>query len=150
MFDPLLGAGSPLRSGGEPDFIFRVLRGGYEVVNAEEVVVDHLGVRAFGEESQRLIRGYGVGTGAAFFKHVRLGDTDALGVYAGFVTANVRRVVSSLLRGRGPIGLGYLIAFFYGSLLSFRYRVDRAERMYRRRQSPPGSTRSQPAMNDEP
>ena len=31
-FDPMLGAGAPLRSGGEPDFLFRVLRAGMKVV----------------------------------------------------------------------------------------------------------------------
>ena len=50
---------------------------GGRVVNAREVVVDHLGVRAPGQESQKLMRGYGVGTGAALYKHVRLGDLAA-------------------------------------------------------------------------
>ena len=49
-FDPMLGAGAPLRSGGEPDLLFRVLREGFKVVNASEVRVDHLGVRKHGEE----------------------------------------------------------------------------------------------------
>jgi GT2 family glycosyltransferase len=74
VFDPMLGAGAPLLSGEEPDFLFRALRYGFTVVNASEVTVDHLGVRAPGPESQQLLRGYGKGTGAALFKHVRLGD----------------------------------------------------------------------------
>jgi glycosyltransferase involved in cell wall biosynthesis len=129
-FDPMLGAGAPLRSGGEPDFLFRVLRSGFKVINAQEVVVDHLGVRAAGEQSRRLIRGYGTGTGAALFKHVRLGDTDAMGVYLGFVGANLRRVCASALRGKRPDGLGYLLAFLSGSVTSCRYGVDRKLREY--------------------
>jgi glycosyltransferase involved in cell wall biosynthesis len=129
-FDVMLGAGSPLRSGGEPDFLFRVLRSGAKVINAIEVQVDHLGVRAPGKESSRLIRGYGMGTGAALFKHVRLGDTDAMRVYADFIGANVARTVKNLLRGKGPEGLGYLAAFLYGSVASLRYRVDRRQRMF--------------------
>jgi hypothetical protein len=129
-FDPVLGAGAPLRSGGEPDFLFRVLRGGHKVVNAREVVVEHIGMRAPGKESQRLIRGYGVGTGAALFKHVRLGDGAALRVYLGFIGANLRRIASSLLHGKGPVGLGYLLAFLSGSLASYRFRIDRDLRQY--------------------
>jgi glycosyltransferase involved in cell wall biosynthesis len=129
-FDPMLGAGAPLRSGGEPDFLFRVLRAGFKIVNAKEVSVDHLGVRAPGAESQRLIRGYGVGTGAAFFKHVRLGDTDAMGVYLGFIGANVRRVARGVLHGKRPEGLGYLISFLSGSVNSFKYKIDPNLRQY--------------------
>lgn len=129
-FDPMLGAGAPLRSGGEPDFLFRVLRGGLKVVNAREVSVDHLGVRKHGEESQRLMRGYGRGTGAALFKHVRLGDLDAVGVYAGFVAANVRRVVKNLATGQRPSGLGYLLSFVSGSVDSYRFRVDKQRRSF--------------------
>jgi glycosyltransferase involved in cell wall biosynthesis len=129
-FDPMLGAGAPLRSGGEPDFLFRVLRGGFKVVNASEVVVDHLGVRAPGEASQKLMRGYGVGTGAAFFKHVRLGDRDALQLYLSFVSANVRRVAAGLARGKRPDGLGYLLAFLSGAVRSYRFKVDPELRQY--------------------
>ncbi|HVW30877.1 MAG TPA: glycosyltransferase family A protein [Polyangiaceae bacterium] len=130
MFDPMLGAGAPLRSGGEPDFLFRVLRSGFKIVNASEVVVDHLGVRAPGKDSQKLIRGYGAGTGAAFYKHVRMGDLDALGVYLGFLGANVRRVAANVVRGKRPDGLGYLLSFLSGSVASYKFRVDRHQRLY--------------------
>jgi GT2 family glycosyltransferase len=129
-FDPMLGAGAPLRSGGEPDFIFRVLRAGLKVVNAREVVVDHLGVRAPGEAAQKLILGYAAGTAAAIYKHVRLGDTAAIGVYLGFLWATVRRVTMNIVRGNRPIGLGYLLAFISGSVQSYKFRVDRGLRQY--------------------
>jgi glycosyltransferase involved in cell wall biosynthesis len=129
-FDPMLGAGAPLRSGGEPDLLFRVLRAGLKIVNAREVTVDHLGVRAHGEESRRLMRGYGKGTGAALFKHVRLGDTAAMALYASFIAANVRRVVGNLARGRRPTGLGYLVAFVSGSVDSYRFAVDKQQRAF--------------------
>jgi glycosyltransferase involved in cell wall biosynthesis len=129
-FDPMLGAGAPLRSGGEPDFLFRVLKSGLKVVNASEVVVDHLGVRAPGEESQKLMRGYGVGTGAAIYKHVRLGDLDACGVYLNFLAANIRRISANLLQGKGPVGVGYLLAFLSGTVSSYRFRIDRERRQY--------------------
>jgi glycosyltransferase involved in cell wall biosynthesis len=129
-FDPMLGAGAPLRSGGEPDLLFRVLAAGLKIVNARECSVEHLGIRKYGAEAQRLMRGYGRGTGAALFKHVRLGDRQAMGVYAGFLSANLRRVCGNLVRGRRPTGLGYLVAFVGGSVDSCRYRVDKQERLY--------------------
>jgi glycosyltransferase involved in cell wall biosynthesis len=130
MFDPMLGAGAPLRSGGEPDLLFRVLRAGLKIVNAVECTVAHLGVRKHGPDAQRLMRGYGKGTGAALFKHIRLGDLDAAYVYAGFVAANVQRVCVNLAKHGRPTGLGYLVSFLSGSLDSLKYRVDKERRAF--------------------
>jgi glycosyltransferase involved in cell wall biosynthesis len=129
-FDPMLGAGAPLPSGGEPDFLFRVLRVGLKVVNAEEVLVDHLGVRQHGHESSTLIRGYGVGTGAAFLKHIRLGDVRAALVYVRFLASTTVRVTSNLLFRRKPTGAGFLFALLSGAFASYRYRIDRERRQY--------------------
>ena len=129
-FDPMLGAGAPLRSGGEPDLLFRVLRDGFKVVNASEVRVDHLGVRKRGEESRKVIRGYAIGTGAALFKHIRVGDPAALRVYFHFVAASVQRVCGNLVRAKRPDGLGFLLFFLAGTLASYKYRVDRSSRQY--------------------
>jgi glycosyltransferase involved in cell wall biosynthesis len=129
-FDPILGAGAPLVSGGEPDFLFRVLRSGYKVINASEVVVDHFGARTPGPEAQRLIRGYAFGTGAAFWKHVRLGDRQALAVYLDFVGASVRAVCVNLVRDHRPQGVGFLLSFLSGSLKSYRFGVDPRRRQY--------------------
>jgi hypothetical protein len=130
VFDPMLGAGAPLVAGEEPDFLFRTLRYGFTVVNASEVTVDHLGVRAPGAESQKLLRGYGAGTGAALFKHVRLGDRAGMGVYLRFLGHNALRVGANVLRGQRPTGAGYLGAFVSGSIASYRFRVDRARCQY--------------------
>ena len=129
-FDPVLGAGAPLRSGGEPDFLFRVLRAGMKVVNAEEVRVEHLGIRKPGDESSRLIRGYGVGTGAAFLKHVRLGDTAAAWVYLRFLATSTAWVGRNLVSRGRPIGAGFLLALLQGLFASFKYRIDRERRQY--------------------
>jgi glycosyltransferase involved in cell wall biosynthesis len=129
-FDPILGAGAPLRSGGEPDFLFRTLRDGFKMVHASEVVVDHLGVRSNPADASKLIRGYGFGTGAAFFKHVRLGDAQGVRVYLSFLTGSGRRVASNLLRGKRPLGLGYFVGFVWGTMNSYRYRIERTSQQY--------------------
>ncbi len=135
-FDPFLGPGAPLLCGEEPDLLFRVLKAGYKVVNAREVQVEHLGVRALGPESRELWRTYGVGTAAALFKHVRLGDLDALGLYLQHLGIMGRVVAKNLLTGRRPTGIGYTLAFLSGAISSFRFRVDKAGRIYRSRKTP--------------
>jgi glycosyltransferase involved in cell wall biosynthesis len=129
-FDPMLGAGAPLRSGGEPDFLFRVLRAGFKVVNAREVVVDHFGIRKPGPEFKNLIIGYGRGTAAALFKHVRLGDPAGTLVYLRFLGATLVRVSTNVMSGKRPTGASYLMAFLSGTFASYRFRVDRKRRQY--------------------
>jgi glycosyltransferase involved in cell wall biosynthesis len=128
-FDPMLGAGAPLRSGGEGDFLFRVLRAGLTVVNADEVIVNHYGFRAIGQETRKLIRGYGAGSAAGFFKHVRLGDVDGMRVYFEYLGSAIRLVAGNVIRGRRPTS-AFLVGFLAGTLDSLRFRIDRATRLY--------------------
>jgi O-antigen biosynthesis protein len=130
VFDPMLGAGAPLRSGGEPDFLFRAIRAGYKVINAEEVVVDHYGIRKPGAEFKNLIMGYGAGTAAAMFKHVRLGDPAGTWLYLRFLASSLRHVSGNVIRRKRPTGANYLRAFLSGTVASFKFGVDREHRQY--------------------
>ncbi len=130
QFDPFLGPGAPLLCGEEPDLLFRVLRAGMKVVNANEVEVAHLGIRAFGRESSQLWHTYGVGTAAALFKHVRLGDVDAARLYFGHLANMGRLVTKNLVTGRRPLGLRYTLSFLSGTVASLRFSVDRERQLY--------------------
>jgi glycosyltransferase involved in cell wall biosynthesis len=129
-FDGLLGPGAPLVCGEEPDFLFRVLKAGLKVVNAREVEVEHLGVRAHGAESSRLWHVYAAGTGAAIFKHVRLGDRDAIALYLRHLGGCARLVSTNVLHLHRPIGIGYTLAFLSGAMASLKFRIDRERRLY--------------------
>lgn len=132
LFDPILGPGGALRAAGgeEYDFLFRVIRAGFTVINAREVVTDHYGIRKHGEESRALIVGYGVGTGAAIFKHVRLLDPQGILLYSRFVLSWTRLVLTKILTGTRPTGAGYLRAFLKGAAASFRFRIDPRTRLF--------------------
>lgn len=129
-FDPVLGTGAALLSGGEPDFIYRALRTGMKVINAREVQVEHLGARAPGTETHKLWRSYARGTGAAIFKHVRLGDPNAIWLYIRFLAECVRVIVRNLVRGERPTLIGFTLMFLSGSIASLRFRIDRDLKLY--------------------
>ena len=132
-FDPFLGPGAPLLCGEEPDLLFRVLEGGLKVVNATEVEVTHLGIRAHGEESRQLWDIYGAGTAAALFKHVRLGNTKAMRLWLQHLTTMARVMTGNLLTGTRPIGARYTLSFLSGTRQSLRFDIDRGRRVYRGR-----------------
>jgi glycosyltransferase involved in cell wall biosynthesis len=129
-FDGRLGPGTSLGCGEEHDFLFRVFKAGLKVVNAREVAVDHLGVRAHGAETRNLLQLYAKGTAAALFKHVRLGDVDAMKLYLRHLAGCARLIATNVAHLHRPIGLGYTTAFLSGAVASFRFRVDRKSRLY--------------------
>ena len=129
-FDGRLGPGAPLGCGEEQDLLFRVLKAGFKVVNAREVEVEHLGVRAHGAESADLWRLYAKGTAAALFKHVRMGDLQAMKLYLQHLSGCGRLVFTNVVHLHRPIGLGYTAAFFSGALASFKFDIDRKQGMY--------------------
>jgi len=104
-FDEMLGAGGPLGSGGEPDFLLRALRAGYLVLNAREVDVSHLGIRRFGDETNQLWLRYCAGTSSAIFKHVRLFDPRAAALYVRYVVHIVRGSATNALQSSPTDGL---------------------------------------------
>ncbi|HEX4386687.1 MAG TPA: glycosyltransferase family A protein [Myxococcales bacterium] len=129
-FDPMLGAGAPLSSGGEPDLIFRVLKAGLKVINAREVELEHLGVRPLGKETSSLIYAYGEGTAAALSKHMRLGDGSAMRLYANWLGWFARALSSKFILGRRPIGGSFARGFLSGTRKSFKYKVDPVSKLY--------------------
>jgi glycosyltransferase involved in cell wall biosynthesis len=131
-FDPMLGPGAPLLCGEEPDILFRVLRVGLKVVNADEVQVEHLGVRARGEETRALFDTYAAGTAAALIKHARLGDLRGTLLYARWLGKSGFQVVKSLATGTRPTGARFFMAFLTGTVASWQFGIDREKRVYKR------------------
>lgn len=72
-FDPLLGAGAPLRTAEDADVLYRLLKSGWTLVYAPDVVVSHHPGRG-AREQQRTERGYAFGLGAWAAKEWRQGD----------------------------------------------------------------------------
>jgi hypothetical protein len=132
MFDEALGAGGPLRSGGEPDFLLRVLRRGLRIFDAPEAEVAHLGVRT-GRDGPALVRKYLFGTGAAMAKHVRLGDPWGWLLLGAYLKHFSRQAAKNLLRTGRPRGAEEAVALAVGALSSLRFRVDAKTRLFKKR-----------------
>jgi glycosyltransferase involved in cell wall biosynthesis len=131
-FDPLLGAGAPFRAGEESDLAIRALAAGCKVVNTAEIAVLHLGVRE-GDEASKLMRGYGMGMGATFAKHVRLGTRESKTLLLSWFTHFAGRGLLNAVRGKRPTGLGLVGGMLAGAYLSLSQPIDRARGAYTNR-----------------
>lgn len=67
-FDPLLGAGAPLVSGEDTDFLARLSAAGLQGCYAPGPTVYHHHGRRSDEDVQRLRRGHDIGRGAVYLK----------------------------------------------------------------------------------
>jgi glycosyltransferase involved in cell wall biosynthesis len=131
-FDEALGAGGPLRSGGEPDFFLRVLRHGLRIFDAPDALVTHIGVRT-GSAHGALTRKYLFGDGAVCAKHARLRDPWGLDLLEAYLKLWGRMALYNLFHHGRPKGIGAVSALMAGALSSFRFDVDPATRLYRSR-----------------
>jgi glycosyltransferase involved in cell wall biosynthesis len=126
-FDEALGSGGPLRANLDGDLTYRMLKAGYVVLNVPDAVVIHHGFRTW-QQGRQLMRGVGIGVGATYMKHVRLGDPAAV---LTFLIEWLRCISwGRLLTLRPHVGLRRFFGYGMGVILSFRYPIDPRTRVY--------------------
>ncbi len=134
-FDPVLGAGAPLRSSDDQDIVYRILRHGGRVAYTPHALVYHR-QRLSWPARRRAERDYGIGTGALMAKHLRCGDLRAVRLLALWIwQLGVRRIGAGLLKWRDPrvvyLGWCQLVYPWLGVARSLGQPVDRVRRVYR-------------------
>ncbi|WP_119169277.1 glycosyltransferase family 2 protein [Algihabitans albus] len=80
LFDPRFGAGSRFKSSEDTDMVYRVYRAGFGVIYNPQFVVSHNHGRRSLPEIRRLHRGYRIGRGAFYAKHLLHGRLDVLSI----------------------------------------------------------------------
>lgn len=133
-FDPLMGAGGPLRSAEDADISYRLLASNKRVVYSPKALAYHKQWKDWIAQKQ-MERAYGVGAGAFFAKCLRCGDRYGLKLLLTWVwQLGVRRLGAGLLkwRSRKVTYLGYseLVYPWVGVWMSRRYQVDRRHMTY--------------------
>jgi glycosyltransferase involved in cell wall biosynthesis len=133
-FDPLLGAGAPLRSAEEMDAAYRVLLAGYSVALRSRPTVTHFGFRVHaGGATRDLVRSTHLGMGAYFGKHIRSGDGRAAAAYLNYLRWLGRQIIASSRVHRRPAGMSRVAYSLRGFVAQFAYPVDRRTRLFETR-----------------
>jgi GT2 family glycosyltransferase len=121
-FDEMLGSGSYFPSAEDFDLTYRVLSHGYSLMHVPEAEVLHHGLRDWQSGSGLVYRTY-VAIGAAYLKHIRLGDAVGAALLVQEVVLALGNIARHLLLGRGPFGFGRLRGLFSGAWRSFELDV---------------------------
>ncbi|MEO6044649.1 MAG: glycosyltransferase [Tepidiformaceae bacterium] len=129
LFDEVLGGGGPLRSSQDYDFQFRLFRASGVSVLSPNVRVTHLGHRTPGEWSKTSLA-YGVGDGAFYMKHLRCGDLLAGRMLLTRVAREAAKAALFPIVRHHRHSTTYLSGLIRGSCNSFRFSIDRRQRLY--------------------
>ncbi|MBI4752003.1 MAG: glycosyltransferase family 2 protein [Acidobacteria bacterium] len=122
-FDPMLGAGAPLKSAGETDFAVRALLAKIPIYETPAPAVTHFGFRTW-DQGRSLVQGYMFGIAAALAKNLKGGHWSVLAVLfqLGWRWAFQKPVVDL---GRCPPRWMRLAAFCRGAWTALLTPVER-------------------------
>jgi glycosyltransferase involved in cell wall biosynthesis len=126
-FDALLGAGAPLKSAEEVDYVLRVVRRGIGVYHCAAARVVHYGFRPWASASG-LMKGAGLGIGAMYAKQVRAGNLFATLLLLSELRGRAWDVLRNALRGRRPLGANTLLYELKGLWRGLRQPLDRRQK----------------------
>lgn len=129
-FDEILGTGAPLASCEDWDIAYRVLKSGGWVLELPEAHVVHFGFRTW-DQARTLMRRTGFAAGATWMKYLRLRDPAILPT----LLLNAFHGISwpRLLLFRRRSGATWPVTYAMGIAASFRFAVDKENRVYRAR-----------------
>lgn len=128
-FDEVLGGGGPLRSSQDYDLAYRAYKNGSAILLRPEVTLRHDGRREL-EDWPTLLKNYGTGDGGFYTKHVRCLDPYAMWLFARVLTRSAAKSVIKPLLLRDRANVPYFKGLIAGLRGSFRFKVDRAQRLY--------------------
>ncbi len=131
-FDVHLGAGALFFAGEDTDYTYRVLARGHRLLVTPAIVVHHHGARSYrGGAAGRLIRAAIFGVGAVHMKVLRSGDLFGLVTVAIHAWRYLQAIdFHSLITGRAPSRVGWIVMYARGLAASFRLGVDRKRCLY--------------------
>ena len=137
-FDAGLGAGMATQAADDSDYCYRVFKAGFKMMYCPDVLVYHNHGRRTDEQVRDLRRGYVIGRGAFYCKHILRGDVEILRMAGKEVVSLMRALARQLLCVRFSVKE---MAMLRSLLLGAVYRVGTEWRMLLERGRTSGNIR---------
>jgi GT2 family glycosyltransferase len=128
-FDEMLGPGGYFPCAEDFDLAYRVLAHGYAILHVPESSVVHHGLRPWGAGSA-LVRATYIAIGAAYMKHVRMGDLVGLALLMHEVWLALANIIAHAMRLKGPLGIGRLGGLLLGVVRSYELEIGSRYAVY--------------------
>lgn len=125
-FDEMLGAGAPLKSAEDVDYVIRATRKGIGIYHSSQARVIHYGFRPWSSASA-LMKGASLGIGAMYVKQVRAGNLLALLLALNDLRGRFWDVARNALRRRRPLGANALLYQIKGFKQGWQLPIDRCQ-----------------------
>ncbi|MGQ9608977.1 MAG: glycosyltransferase family 2 protein [bacterium] len=119
-FDPTFGAGTRIKAAEDSDFFYRAYRMGFEMVYSPEILVYHNHGRRTKEQVRKLNKGYAIGRGAFYCKHILRGNPEVLKMALVEVISLIKGLVKNMIRLRSTDKQRMML---YALILGSIYRV---------------------------
>lgn len=119
-FDPNFGAGTKLSSAEDSDFFYRALKKGFKIIYSPDVLVYHNHGRCTEAQVQALNRGYVIGRGAFYCKHILKRDGVVLKLACREIYGRTKKLVKNLLAGEST---EKEVQFFRSILIGIVYKL---------------------------
>jgi GT2 family glycosyltransferase len=129
-FDEQLGVGAVFRAAEDLDMAYRVARSGYRILQLSAPRVTHYGGRG-GHGASQLVRGYLLGVGAMYAKHLRCGDMFVVRLMGRDLAHYSAAIARRLLLRKSPWGVGKVLFMLKGAQQGAFKPLDRRHRLYR-------------------
>ena len=127
QFDPYLDVGSKFKSAGDSDFVYRAFKAGYKIVHAPNVVIHHHHGRKTEAQVLSLKRGYVLGRGAVYGKHILQGDPVIFKLACREIFRLSKRLILNLITGKSTARHRYrLWELIKGMALKFASELPNA------------------------
>ncbi len=124
-FDPTFGAGTRIRAAEDSDFFYRAYKRGFEMVYSPEIMVYHNHGRRTEEQVRKLNKGYAIGKGAFYCKHILRGNPEVLKMALVEVISLIKGLVKNMIRLRSTdkqrmMLCALILGSIYRVLIEFR------------------------------
>jgi glycosyltransferase involved in cell wall biosynthesis len=129
-FDPDFGAGTRVKAAEDSDFLYRAYKMGFKMVYSPEILVYHNHGRRTKEQVFNLNKGYIIGCGAFYCKHILRGDPEVLKMAIAEVISLMKGFAKNLILLRTTVKQRLRLYFLslgavYRVLTEFRFLKTR-------------------------
>ncbi|MGH8071010.1 MAG: glycosyltransferase family 2 protein [Candidatus Entotheonellia bacterium] len=122
VFDTDFGAGTRFASTEDIDFLYRTYKKGLKIIYSPEVLVYHNHGRRSDEQIKALYKGYAIGRGAFYCKHILMADKDVLYLAYSELSSLIKQITKRFIKGQ--LTANQRLFFIY-IVIGFVYRLKR-------------------------